>query len=259
MFPGSIPSYAGFTGSHTLSADNHAAQSNAEQADISALATKVGTGASTPASGLVLRSSGAGVSAWGQVGLTTDISGVLPQANGGTGTTLATGTGKTVYDTSPTINTPTITTPVISDFTSATHTHTNNAGGGTLNAASALQAGSVNFNNLLSSIFSSQVTTFANGGTFGGTFSYVNLGGIKILWGLTAAQAVGTGGASGTVTLPGSFFSTLQYVAPSMNILATEVKQWCYIASQSTASITVGIQSTTNGSTQTVALLIIGT
>lgn len=89
MFPGSIPAYQGFTGSHTLSADNHAAQSNAEQADIIALATKMGTGASTPTNNLALISNGVGSSAWGQVSLTAGVTGVLPLTNGGTGGTSA--------------------------------------------------------------------------------------------------------------------------------------------------------------------------
>jgi len=81
QFPTAIPSYAGFTSSHTLSADNHAAQSNAEQGDISAIATKVGTGSSTPVNQRLLRGNGTGTSAWAQVDLTTDVTGVLPSAN----------------------------------------------------------------------------------------------------------------------------------------------------------------------------------
>lgn len=88
-FPGAIPSYAGFTASHTLTADSHASQHNSEQADISAIATKVGTGASTPTSGKVLRGNGVGASTWGQTDLTTDVTGTLPIGNGGTGGTTA--------------------------------------------------------------------------------------------------------------------------------------------------------------------------
>lgn len=140
-FPGSTPSFAGFTSSHTLAQDSHASQHNQEQAEIIALANKIGTGASTPASNLVLRGTDVGTSAWSQVNLTSDVTGVLPQANGGTGTTLATGTGKAVYDTTPTISgaqltsSPTLATPIIASFTNATHSHQNATGGGTLGAA----------------------------------------------------------------------------------------------------------------------------
>jgi hypothetical protein len=51
------------------------------------LETKIGTGASTATANKVLRATGTGVSAWAQVGLTTDVTGTLPVANGGTGAT----------------------------------------------------------------------------------------------------------------------------------------------------------------------------
>ena len=85
MFPTSIPSYAGFTASHTLAADSHASQHNQEQADITAIAQKIGTGSSTPTSATLLRGTGSGTSSWGQAVLSTDVTGVLPVANGGTG------------------------------------------------------------------------------------------------------------------------------------------------------------------------------
>lgn len=86
-YPSSIPSYAGFTGSDTLSHDNHAAQSNAQQSDTVAIATKLGTGASTSTNNTVLRGNGTGTTAFDQVHAATDISGVLPASNGGTGFT----------------------------------------------------------------------------------------------------------------------------------------------------------------------------
>lgn len=147
-FPTSRPTYAGFTSSHTLAIDNHAAQHNAEQGDIGALSDKVGLGASTPISGMLLRGNGSGTSSWAQAVLTSDVSGVLPVANGGTGITslgggvatflgtptsanLAsavsdeTGTGSLVF-----ANTPTLITPTVGDFTNAQHNHSNAAGGG---------------------------------------------------------------------------------------------------------------------------------
>lgn len=153
-FPGSIPSFAGFTSSHTLAAANHAAQHNLEQGEIVALATKLGTGSSTPAASTVLRSSSNGTSAWGQVALTTDVSGTLPVANGGTGQSSLTGlpitngnfTTPTI--TNPTVSTgsfssPTLVTPTIASFINAVHDHESNAGGGVLDAALALLTGSI--------------------------------------------------------------------------------------------------------------------
>lgn len=106
-FPSSLPSYAGLNAGQTLQADNHTAQTNAQQADTVALATKLGTGASTPTSTSALVGNGTGTSTWGQVALTSMVSGVLSTSNGGTGTTSTTGTGSVVYGTAPTISNPT--------------------------------------------------------------------------------------------------------------------------------------------------------
>ena len=57
---------------------------------IVAIETKIGTGASTAVANRVLRGTGTGTSAWAQVGLTTDVTGTLPLANGGTGATALT-------------------------------------------------------------------------------------------------------------------------------------------------------------------------
>lgn len=84
-YPGAIASFAGFTSTHTLAADNHAAQHNLEQGEIVAVQTKVGTGASTPAANQVLKGGVGGSSSWGPVILSSDVTGVLPVANGGTG------------------------------------------------------------------------------------------------------------------------------------------------------------------------------
>lgn len=146
LFPGAIASFIGFTATHTLAADSHAAQHNSEQAEIIAVETKVGTGSSTPSSGTVLRGTGAGASAWGQVALSTDITGTMPVANGGTGQNSLTG----VPLASPVISgggswagSPVLGTPTVADFTNAQHTHQNAAGGGQLVASSALTSGSI--------------------------------------------------------------------------------------------------------------------
>ena len=49
-----------------------------------ALETKIGIDASTPTNNKVLRGTGTGTSSWAQAVLTTDVTGVLPVANGGT-------------------------------------------------------------------------------------------------------------------------------------------------------------------------------
>lgn len=115
----------------TVSLDITAASNNAKNTAIIALETKVGTGSSTPTANTVLRGTGTGTSAFGQVGLTTDVTGTLPAANGGTGITslgsgvatflgtpssanLAsavtneTGSGALVFGTSPSLTTPAI-------------------------------------------------------------------------------------------------------------------------------------------------------
>ena len=66
-----------------------AGQTNQNDA-IKAIEAKIGTGASTPVTGRVFRGTGTGTSAWAQLVLTTDVTGTLPVANGGTGVTTLT-------------------------------------------------------------------------------------------------------------------------------------------------------------------------
>ncbi len=85
LFPGALPVAGTAVSSDTLAAAGHTALHNTSYDEIRAIATKMGTGASTPTSGTVLRGTGVGTSAWGQVALTTDVTETLPVANGGTG------------------------------------------------------------------------------------------------------------------------------------------------------------------------------
>jgi hypothetical protein len=57
---------------------------------------------------------------WSAVSLTADVSGTLPVANGGTGTTTSTGTGSVVLSNSPTLVTPALGTPSALVLTNAT-------------------------------------------------------------------------------------------------------------------------------------------
>lgn len=167
VFPGGLASFTGFTSSHTLAADNHAAQHNLEQGEILAVQTKVGTGSSTPISGTILRGTGVGTSSWSQVVLTTDITGILPTANGGTGQTNLTGlplVSPTITGTvagGATYTTPILTIPTIADFSSATHTHANNAGGGQL-GNSAIQNDVLTSSKIDWSSFSNNIKSVTN-------------------------------------------------------------------------------------------------
>ena len=119
-----------------LNDPDHATITNTVNEATVAIETKVGTGASTPVASTVLRGTGTGTTAYEQVVLTSDVSGILPIANGGTGNTTGTatvnanltgpitsvgnatsiasqtGTGSTfVMNSSPTLVTPNIGTP----------------------------------------------------------------------------------------------------------------------------------------------------
>jgi hypothetical protein len=89
----------------TLAIANGGTGQTTQQAAINAL-----VGAQT--NNRVLRSDGTN-STLSQVVLTTDVTGTLPIANGGTGSTTSTGTGAVVLTASPTITNATLTTPTL--------------------------------------------------------------------------------------------------------------------------------------------------
>ncbi len=123
----------------------------------------------------------------------------------------------------------------------------------------AIADGAVAYAKLLSTIFSGQLTTYTNPGTAGGTFYYGDIGGIKIFYGKTQSNAVGTGGASYTITLPVGFFSTIRYSAPTVDTYTIDDRQWATTVTVTTATYTLGIKSSSNGSTQVTNVLILGT
>lgn len=61
--------------------------------------------------------------AWGKIGLTTHVSGILPVANGGTGVSSSTGTVAVVLSDGPTLNSPTFVTPALGTPASGTLTN----------------------------------------------------------------------------------------------------------------------------------------
>lgn len=95
-----------------------------------------------------VQTSASGVLSEGSIALGSQVSGTLPVLNGGTGTTIATGTGNAVLSTSPTLVTPALGTPTALVGTNITGT------------ASGLTAGTVTTNaNLTGPITSSGNTT----------------------------------------------------------------------------------------------------
>lgn len=138
-FPGSAPSIPTSVGSTTLALQagiGHAALHNLVAGEVAAIAAKLGIGSSTPASGKVLRGLGGGASAWEQLDLTTDVTGILPTSNGGTGNanlSFPSGSETVVgRTTTETLANKTLTSPTITNFSNATHNHQTASGGGLL-------------------------------------------------------------------------------------------------------------------------------
>lgn len=112
--------------------------------DVTAIATKFGTGASTPSAGKVLRSLSNGTSVWGAIDLTTDISGLSAamaawladptSAKLRAAVSDETGTGSLVFSQAPLLVFPTLTGPLIDTFTDARHDHYDTAGGGAVSS-----------------------------------------------------------------------------------------------------------------------------
>lgn len=132
--------------------------------------------------------------------------------------------------------------------------------GGTLT----LPNGSITFADLLSTIFSGQVTSYTNTGTAGGTMYYINLGGIKLLWGQTGTiNNTGSTDTSATftITLPTSFFSMLQTVnATAAGTFANTQEMYANVFGYTTTTITLELVTSfgTNGS-GTIFYFVIGT
>lgn len=108
--------------------------------------------------------------------------------------------------------------------------------------------------------FSPGVTSFVNAGSAGGTFYYINLGGLKLLWGLTGS--INLGGTSGfqvstalAVTLPVGFFTTIQKIDITVDVVANTSFLFPVLQSKSTSSLSVALGQM-NGSNGTASLNI---
>lgn len=123
---------------------------------------------------------------------------------------------------------------------------------GALTAAAIAMSGS-----LTGSGLASQLTTYSNPGSAGGTFYYINLAGIKLMWGTTTD--LGTNTFSNNITMPSSFFSTMQFgIANTVHVGGTN-DIYADIQSYGTTNAAIGIVASVGSGTATVGALFIGT
>jgi len=130
---------------------------------------------------------------------------------------------------------------------------------GTPSALVLTNATGLPFAGLLSTIFSGQVLSQANAGTAGGTMHYINLGGIKLLWVITAVHASAAAGAVYTITLPTSFFSTIQQVSSVAINMVDDARQYVSITAATATTVTVDLVSPSGNYTTSASVLVIGT
>lgn len=130
-------------------------------------------------------------------------------------------------------------------------------------AANSILASMLNLSNALAP--ESGVQSLANAGNAGGTMFYINLGGIKLLWGTTGTLTLsGTGQvfANFGVTFPTSFFSAIQSATATPNGTAAGTNNLTIGAN--TAAIASGwnievIQNSGTNGAVSFSYLVIGT
>lgn len=112
----------------------------------------------------------------------------------------------------------------------------------------------ITYAKLLATIFSGQVSTVANSGNGGGTWSYINLGGIKIAWCIGTAATVNTN-LTRVFVPPTSFFSAITFV--DSGVATANNLVYDFVVSYATNSISMQMQSTTS-MTATPEIFVIG-
>ena len=105
-------------------------------------------------------------------------------------------------------------------------------------------------------------STQVNAGTAGGNMYWINLGGIKILWGIsTGLSLANSTNATYTWTLPTSFFTTIEMINPAIDIpgTATNPAVRITLSAKSASSVTTMLRNDT-GATQSIThtILIFG-
>lgn len=127
-----------------------------------------------------------------------------------------------------------------------------------LTAASLILNGS-----LTGSGLASQIQSYTNSGSAGGTGYYINIAGIKLCWG-TTSQNSSFNSASYSIAMPLAFFTTTQTVILTSGNLVTDKNQGVTLsgsATFSTSSLTYYSWSESNSPSagQSVSWLVIGT
>ena len=178
----------------------------------------------------------------------------------------STGSGDFVFATSPTISSPTISSPTISSPTitgslgnistgAITASGATTLNGGLTVFSSFTATGLVTYTDLLSTIFSGEVNSYTNSGTGGGTFYYLNLGGIKLLWGMSSLNT-----SAPTIVYPVGFFNSVTGATYSlMNVSATPSGIVFWTDGLNTTSLAIHNTGGPSGMNFDMSVLVIGT
>lgn len=103
------------------------------------------------------------------------------------------------------------------------------------------------------------VVSQANAGSAGGTIYKLNLGGIKICWGITADISTSTATPGKIVTFPASFFTTVQYLGVTPTDMTSTGNQYGAIAGYTTTDMTIYIYCQSGTGTAKATFYAIGT